>query len=199
MRTREGADQTNRICAAAGMVTADPDVMWANQLTETSTYLIAEDADTGEVIGTVTGVDHDKAFGDPESACSLWCLAVDFQASKYCVGEALVRTLAEHYKDAGVPTWTCPSCTTTPPRSACTPSWASSARRCSPVKCKNTINEPLFAQPLVDDDLNPHTRIIVDEARRRGTSGNVLDAEGGYVRFTPMAAARSSPASRCPS
>ena len=36
-----------------------------------------EDEQTGELLGTVTGVDHMRAFNDPEQGSSLWCLAVD--------------------------------------------------------------------------------------------------------------------------
>jgi GNAT-family acetyltransferase (TIGR03103 family) len=52
------------------------------------------------------------------------------------------------------------------------------------VKRKNTINEPLFVQSPLGEDLNPYAKIIVDEARRRGITVNVLDAEGGYVRYS---------------
>ncbi len=95
MRTQSDADATNRIYAANGMVYADPSTMWANQRTQRFTYLVAEDADTHEIIGTVTGVDHVFAFNDPEAGSSLWCLAVDPQVVRPGVGEALVRTLAE--------------------------------------------------------------------------------------------------------
>ena len=70
MRTQVDAEATNHIYALNGMVTADPEVMWANQRTRAFTYLVAEDADGGEVIGTVTGIDHTKAFKDPEKGTS---------------------------------------------------------------------------------------------------------------------------------
>ena len=65
MRTEADAEATNRIYAANGMVTADPATMWANQRTQRFTYLVAEDSDTGQVVGTVTGVDHVFSFRDP--------------------------------------------------------------------------------------------------------------------------------------
>ena len=184
MRTRDDAEETNRIYAAAAMVTADPDVMWANQLTETFTYLIAEDADTGEIIGTVTGVDHHKAFRDPESGCSLWCLAVDGQSPKPGVGEALVRTLAERYKARGRAYM---DLSVLHDNTAAIGLYEKLGFERIPVfavKRKNTINEPLFVQSPLGEDLNPYAKIIVDEALRRGITIKVLDAEGGYVHYS---------------
>src|SRR5690606_23453052 len=83
------------------MVTADPGLMWENQRTRTFTYLVAEDDRTGDIIGTVMGIDHVLAFGDPEGGASLWCLAVDPQTSVPGVGEALARVLAERYIGRG--------------------------------------------------------------------------------------------------
>ena len=184
MRTRDDADEVNRIYASAAMVTADPDVMWANQLTETFTYLVAEDADTGEVIGTVTGVDHDKAFRDPESGCSLWCLAVDGQTTKSGVGEALVRTLAERYQARGRAYM---DLSVLHDNTVAIGLYGKLGFERVPVfavKRKNTINEPLFVQAPLGEDLNPYAKIIVDEAVRRGITVKVLDAEAGYVRFS---------------
>ena len=41
------------------------------------TYLLAVRDDDGAVVGTVTGVDHELLFSDPERGSSLWTLAVD--------------------------------------------------------------------------------------------------------------------------
>ena len=65
------------------------------------TYLVAEDRRTGTIVGTVTGVDHELAFGDPEAGTSLWCLAVHAQDAPPGTGEALVRVLAERYVGRG--------------------------------------------------------------------------------------------------
>ena len=51
----------------AGMLRADPALLLAQRRAARSfTYLVAEEPGTGRVIGTVTGVDHVEAFGDPE-------------------------------------------------------------------------------------------------------------------------------------
>ena len=184
MRTQSDADATNRIYAANAMVTADPARMWANQRTRHFTYLVAEDADSDEVIGTVTGVDHALAFNDPESGSSLWCLAVDPQVARPGVGEALVRTLAERFKARA--------------RSYMDLSVLHDNRGAIrlyeklgfvrvPVfalKRKNTINEPLFAPTHVEDGLNPYAQIVADEARRRGIAVEILDAEGGFLELS---------------
>src|SRR3712207_6386059 len=94
-------DQINGIYARNGMVTGDPQRMWANHRTRTYTYLVAEDRRTGRVVGTVTGVDHVLAFDAPEGGTSLWCLAVHAQDAPPGTGEALVRVLAERYVGRG--------------------------------------------------------------------------------------------------
>ena len=184
MRTEADAEATNRIYAANGMVTADPATMWANQRTQRFTYLVAEDSDTGQVVGTVTGVDHVFSFRDPESGCSLWCLAVDPQVARPGVGEALVRTLAERYKAR--------------PRSYMDLSVMHDNEAAIAlyeklgfvrvpvfaIKRKNMINEPLFSPTIVEEGLNPYARIIAEEARRRGIAVEVLDAEGGFLALS---------------
>jgi GNAT-family acetyltransferase (TIGR03103 family) len=58
------------------------------------------------------------------------------------------------------------------------------------IKKKNAINEPLYVGgDSRADQLNPYARIIVDEARRRGISVNLLDPENGY--FSLRVGARS--------
>ncbi|PHX43966.1 GNAT family acetyltransferase, partial [Pseudomonas sp. NZIPFR-PS2] len=56
-------------------------------------YWLAEDEDSGAVIGSVMGLNHQKAFHDPENGCSLWCLAVDPQCTRPGVGEVLDQPL----------------------------------------------------------------------------------------------------------
>jgi GNAT-family acetyltransferase (TIGR03103 family) len=185
MRTQADADATNRIYAANGMVTADSARMWANQRTRHFTYLVAEDAETNEVIGTVTGVDHALAFHDPESGSSLWCLAVDPQIARPGVGEALVRTLAERFKARARAHL---ELSVLHDNTAAIKLYEKLGFVRVPVfavKRKNTINEPLFA-PHIDarDGLNPYARIVADEAHRRGISVEVLDAEGGFLALS---------------
>ena len=99
--SRKDAEAVNRIYASCGMVGVDPDFFWKNRDNRALTYLVAEDSKTGDIIGSVTGVDHVRAFGDPEHRSSLWCLAVDHRASHAKIGEALTRHLAAHFAARG--------------------------------------------------------------------------------------------------
>ncbi|MEQ9200092.1 MAG: GNAT family N-acetyltransferase, partial [Rhodospirillales bacterium] len=168
LRDRRDAEAINRLYALHKMVPIDTEDLSSRKNSRTFTFLVAEDSTSGDVVGTVMGVDHKRAFNDPELGSSLWCLAVDPQCSTPRVGEMLIRTLAEHYQARGrsfmdlsvmhdnqaalklydrlgfvqVPQFT--------------------------VKRKNPINENLFIAPQPEDELNPYAGIIVKEARRRG-------------------------------
>ena len=184
MRTQADAEATNDLYAANGMVTADPEVLWANQRTRTFTYLVAEDADTGRVVGTVTGIDHVRAFGDPEGGTSLWCLAVDPQASPPGVGEALVRTLVERYQARGRSYL---DLSVLHDNAGAIRLYEKLGFERVPVfvvKRKNPINEPLFTPSPPEQELNPYARLIADEARRRGISVRVLDGDWGEMALS---------------
>jgi GNAT-family acetyltransferase (TIGR03103 family) len=158
---------------------SDDDIEATNRI-----YVVAEDETTGAVIGTVTGVDHVKAFSDPEEGSSLWCLAVDPQATQPGVGEALVRRLAEHFRTRGLAYMDLSVIHDNEQAIALYEKLGFRRVSFFGVKRKNPINEPLFKGPDPASDLNPYARIIVDEARRRGIATDVLDAEGGLVRMT---------------
>jgi GNAT-family acetyltransferase (TIGR03103 family) len=185
MRTQADAEATNRIYATNGMVTADPEVMWANQRTRVFTYLVAEDSDTGEVVGTVTGIDHAKAFNDPEKGTSLWCLAVDPQASKPGVGQALVRTLAERYQARGAAYMDLSVMHDNEGAIRLYEKLGFVRVPVFAVKRKNPINEPLFTPGVEQvEDLNPYARLVADEAVRRGITVRVLDANWGEMELS---------------
>jgi GNAT-family acetyltransferase (TIGR03103 family) len=169
----------------SGMVRGDPSTMWRNHRTRTFTYLVAEDRRTGEIVGTVTGVDHALAFGDPEGGTSLWCLAADPQDAPPGTGEALVRVLAERYLARGRAYL---DLSVLHDNSAAIALYGKLGfRRVSDVcvKRKNPINTPLFAnRPPGMGDLNPYARIIAEEALRRGIRVEVTDAESGELRLS---------------
>ncbi len=186
-RLRDAADveAVNDVYATAGMLVADPALLLENAQDDVFTYLVAEDP-AGRVVGTVTGIDHVRAFGDLEGGTSLWCLAVHPQATVTGVGEALTRALAEELRDRG--------------RAYVDLTVLHDNRRAIrlyervgfarvpvlSVKRKNGINEPLFVGPASPDyrRLNPYARIVADEARRRGIAVEVRDAEWGELRLT---------------
>lgn len=180
------ADAMNRVYVRCGMVPAGVDVIWNNHLNVPAvTYLLAvRDAD-GAVVGTVTGVDHELLFSDPEQGSSLWTLAVDPAAGLPGIGAALTRALAERFRNAGRAYM---DLSVAHDNVAAIGLYEKLGFRRVPVlaiKRKNAINEPLFSPPPETiDDLNPYARIIADEALRRGIWVEVLDAETGEMRLT---------------
>ncbi|WP_432534086.1 N-acetylglutaminylglutamine synthetase [Kineococcus arenarius] len=185
VRDRAELEDVNRLYAANGMVTSDPDVMWANHRTRTFTYLVAEDTRTRAIVGTVTGVDHVLAFGDPDEGASLWCLAADPQSAPRGTGEALVRVLAERYVARGRAIL---DLSVLHDNDGAIALYRRLGFRPAPpvvVKRKNPINRPLFSpQPEQLGELNPYARIIADEALRRGVRVEVTDAPSGEMRLT---------------
>ncbi len=179
------ARAVNRIYSARGMVEVRPDFFWSNRDNRAITYLVAEDETTGEVIGTVTGIDHTRAFADPEQGASLWCLAVDPQARHAGIGETLVRRLAEHFKARGAGFMDLSVLHDNEQAIALYEKLGFRRIPAFSVKRKNSINERLYARPLeAYDALNPYARLIVDEARRRGVHVEITDAEGGFFRLS---------------
>lgn len=179
------ARAVNRIYAARGMVPVRPDFFWSNRDNRAITYFVAEDDASGEIIGTVTGIDHGRAFADPEQGSSLWCLAVDPQARHPGIGEMLVRRLAEHFSARGSAYMDLSVLHDNEQAIALYEKLGFRRVPVFAVKRKNPINEKLFARPLDEyDALNPYARLIVDEAHRRGVHVEITDAEGGFFRLS---------------
>ena len=184
LSTRADAEAVNVIYAARHMVPVPPDFFWSHRDARSTTVFVAEDVETGEILGTVMGVDHLRSFKDPENGSSLWCLAVSPQAPHAGLGEALVRRLAEHYKTRGR-AWM--DLSVLHDNEQAIALYEKLGFRRVPVfaiKRKNPINERLFTGEAPETGLNPYARIITDEARRRGIAVDVIDAEGGFFRLT---------------
>lgn len=179
------AAEINRIYQSRRMVTVDPDFFWSNRDSRHLTWLVAEDEATGAILGTVTGVDHRRAFEDPEAGSSLWCLAVDPQAQHPAIGEALVRQLAEHFQARGASYMDLSVMHDNAPAIALYERLGFVRVPYFTVKRRNQINEQLFTGAGdTFDAFNPYARIIVDEAARRGIAVEVLDAPAGFFRLT---------------
>lgn len=179
------ARAVNTIYAERGMVQVSPDFFWSKRDSRSLTYFVAEDDTTGEIVGTVTGVDHHRFFDDPERGSSLWCLAVAPQARHPGIGELLVRRVAEHFQARGAAYLDLSVLHNNEQAISLYEKLGFRRVPLFAVKRKNPINEKLFAAPMARyDELNPYARILVDEARRRGIRVEITDPEGGFFRLS---------------
>ena len=184
VRNRADADGMYRLLSSRRMVPPEPDFVLERLKSRTLSFFVAEDEDSGRIIGTVTGVDHVHAFGDPEKGSSMWCLAVDPQAAQPGIGRSLVAWVADHYAARGRAFM---DLSVMHDNQAVIRLYEKMGFERVPVfslKRKNAINEPLFVGPDKYDSLNPYARIIVDEARRRGIGVELVDADEGYFALT---------------
>ncbi|MBS7660922.1 N-acetylglutaminylglutamine synthetase [Pseudomonas lalucatii] len=147
-------------------------------------YWLAEDEDSGAVIGSVMGLNHHKAFKDPENGSSLWCLAVDPRCSRPGVGEVLVRHLIEHFMSRGLSYLDLSVLHDNRQAKGLYAKLGFRELQTFSIKRKNSINQPLFLGPGPEAELNPYARIIVDEALRRGIEVQVDDAEAGLFTLS---------------
>lgn len=186
LATAEEIDAVNNIYLKRKMVPVQPEFFLSQHRDRRALiHLVAIDRDTKRVLGTVTGVDHSRVPGGERNVgSSLWCLAVDPQATRPGVGEALVRYLASKFLARGIP-WLDLSVLHDNTQAISLYEKLGFVRvPFFAVKHKNPINERLFVGPAAEDGLNPYARLIVDEARRRGILAEVTDAEGGFFRLT---------------
>jgi GNAT-family acetyltransferase (TIGR03103 family) len=180
MNSRDDAEAIRQLYLSRQMISPSVDFMWHNRTSKTIHFFVAQDISTEEVIGVATGIDHVRAFDDPEKGSSLWALAVDPQARHPGIGQALVRHVVEYFITRG--------------RSYLDLSVIYSNREAIrlyerlkfkrinvfAVKNRNSFNEPLFIGAQPQEKLNPYAKIIIREAQRRGISVEVQDSEGGF-------------------
>jgi GNAT-family acetyltransferase (TIGR03103 family) len=177
-------DALNRLYALHRMVEVRPEFLEQHDPeARLLTYFVAEDEESGAVIGTVTGIDHGCAYDDPEKGSSLWTLAVDPQTPHPGVGEALIRRLAEHYIARGVGYMDLSVLHDNKGAIALYEKLGFHRLPVFAVKRRNVINERLFAGNDPAKSMNPYARIIINEARRRGIGVDVIDAQGGLFEL----------------
>ncbi|MGD9388401.1 MAG: N-acetylglutaminylglutamine synthetase [Gammaproteobacteria bacterium] len=184
LRNRADAEAMHRLLSSRNMVPPSPEFVLDRRKSRSLSFFVAEDEESGRIIGTVTGVDHAHAFGDPENGSSMWCLAVDPQAAMPGIGRALVAWVADHYAARGRAFM---DLSVMHDNQAVIRLYEKMGFERVPVfslKRKNAINEPLYIGSDDYDALNPYARIIVDEARRRGIGVDLVDAEEGYFALT---------------
>ncbi len=181
----EDAEAVNAIYARNSMLTAPVTTLVDNARSAAFLHLVAT-GPRGAVVGTVTGVDHAEAFGDPDDGASLWCLTVDPASAPPGTGQALLAELARRltargrrYVDLSVLAENQGAI-----RLYERLGFARTRELC--VKRKTPINEKLFRPiaPAGYDELNPYAKIVADEAMRRGIKVDVLDPSWGELRLT---------------
>jgi len=173
----------NGLYQARGMLPIQPELLTPRHLGG-PVYWLAEDEDSHAVIGSVMGLNHSKAFDDPEHGSSLWCLAVDPHCTRPGVGEVLVRHLIEHFMSRGLAYL---DLSVLHDNRQAKRLYEKLGFRNLPtfaVKRKNGINQQLFLGPGPEAGLNPYARIIVDEAYRRGIEVQVDDAAAGLFTLS---------------
>ncbi|MNZ27124.1 Cyanophycin synthetase [compost metagenome] len=173
----------NRLYLIRGMLPVDPTQVTPRQ-DGGPDYWLAADAESGAVIGTLMGLDHARAFRDPERGSSLWCLAVDPQCSRPGVGEVLVRHLIEHCIGRGLAYLDLSVLHDNRQAKALYRKLGFRELPTFAIKRRNTINQALFIGPGPEEGLNPYARIIVDEAHRRGIEVHVQDATAGIFTLS---------------
>jgi GNAT-family acetyltransferase (TIGR03103 family) len=166
-----------------GMLPIDPDKLTPRHLGG-PVYWLAEDEDSGAVIGSVMGLNHHKAYNDPENGSSLWCLAVDPRCTRPGVGEVLVRHLIEHFMSRGLSYLDLSVLHDNGQAKKLYAKLGFRELQTFSIKRKNGINQTLFLGPGPHTEMNPYARIIVDEAMRRGIEVQVDDAETGLFTLS---------------
>ena len=176
-------EAVNRLYLRRGMLPVDVDQLTPREQGGPS-YWLAEDTAGGGVIGSVMGLNHRKAFGDPEGGSSLWCLAVAPDCQRPGVGEALVRHLIEHGMSRELSYLDLSVLHDNQQAKALYTKLGFRPLQTFVIKRRNGINQSLFLGPGPDAELNPYARIIVEEAQRRGIEVQVDDAAGGLFTLS---------------
>lgn len=179
VRSIEDAIAINRIYAKATMVPVEREFFMNHRGSRRILHFVAEDEATGEVVGTVTGIDHARSWGDPENGGSLWCLAVDPQAPLPKIGEILVRHLIETFQTRGLSHIDLSVMHDNDKAIALYEKLGFERLPLFSVKYKNPINEKLYSAPAPEGRLNPYARLIINEALRRGIGVEVEDQDAG--------------------
>jgi len=184
IRLAAPADQAavNKLYLARNMVTLPDGYCAALDTDGPVSILVAEDE--GELVGVVMGVDHRRAFDDPDDGASLWALAVHPQAERPGVGSSLVTALASLFKARGRAFM---DLSVLHDNAEAIALYRKLGFERVPVYCvkrKNPINEKLFIGPAPEGALNIYAQIVVDEARRRGIAVEIEDAQAGLFTLS---------------
>jgi len=184
LRHKEDVESINRIMQQLNMVQIKEDVAWEMRNSSAVTILLAEEIGSGQIVGSVMGVDHLVAFNDPDNGSSLWALAVDPFSVQPGFGEALVRSLIEHYISRNRAYLDLSVMHDNRPAINLYNKLGFERIPVFSIKKKNSINEPLYTGESDESGLNPYAMIICKEAKRRGIQVDVIDAEYGLFTLS---------------
>ncbi|MFJ7883330.1 N-acetylglutaminylglutamine synthetase [Pseudomonas sp. NPDC096917] len=173
----------NTLYQARNMLPVDPTLLTVRHKGG-PVYWLAEDEDSGAVIGSVMGLNHHTAFHDPENGSSLWCLAVDPQCPRPGVGEVLVRHLIEHFMSRGLSYLDLSVLHDNLQAKNLYNKLGFRTLSTFAIKRKNGINQPLFLGPGPQAGLNPYAQILVEEAYKRGIDVHIDDASAGLFTLS---------------
>lgn len=177
-------EDINRIYVSVGTVPVNPHLLGDALEKKHILFWLAIDNSTDEAIGVGMGVDHKLGFDDPENGCSLWALAVDQRATYAGIGTGLVKKIISHFKNSGRSFL---DVSVLHNNRAAISLYEKLGFKQVPVFCvknKNIINEDLYIGPDQELNLNPYSKIIINEARKRGIKAQILDSENNYFRLT---------------
>ncbi len=187
VRPLAGADelrQVNRIYLGRGMVPVEESFVEALESRNDLIMLVACEQGSDKIVGSVMGIDHRLAFGDPDNGSSLWALAADAQYAIPGLGGALVLALASRFQERGRSLM---DLSVMHDNEQAIELYKQLGFEQVPVYCiknRNVINEAIYTGPRQDDALNPYAQIITDEAYRRGIAVDVEDAAEGMFRLS---------------
>ncbi len=186
VRQAQGDDEAaaiNRVYARCGMVETTQAFLRQAAPSRLVTVFVAEEAGTGAILGVVMGVDHVRAFEDPENGSSLWSLAVDPGSSAPRVGEMLTRRLAEHFQARSRAFMDLSVMHDNAAAIALYERLGFQRAHTFTLKYKNPLNESLYIAEAPSGELNPYATIIIDEARRRGIVVDILDEQANVFEL----------------
>ncbi len=183
-KSRDDTTDINRIYAHHKMVLLPADFIQRHQESARLVWLAAVDEHTGQILGSVMGVDHVTAFNDPSGGSSLWGLAVDPQAHYPAIGRALVLSLAYALQDRGRFHLDLSVMHDNTAAIALYEKLGFQRIQTFTLKCKNPVNEPLYAARRPAARLNPYAQIIINEACRRGIAVEIEDEDANLFTLS---------------
>ncbi len=174
----------NNIYLARNMVPLDDGYVGTNRQPASVSILVAEEKHSGTIVGVVIGVDHKKAFDDPDNGSSLWALAVEGQAKLPGIGRKLIESLANMFRSENRSFMDLSVIYNNQEAIALYEKMGFAQIPVYCIKKKSPINEKLFIGPASSKGLNPYAQIITDEARRRGIAVTIEDSKANLFSLS---------------